>query len=419
MAKKILVIAECINKNKTSQGIGTTSFLNALAQGPFEIDCVYFEHVQHELTDTSHIDARINLIKIKNGFIDQTIQKLRPVRRWSQKYLGVNILRARRVSKFQKALKPLIKNGNYDVLFVRTIAGSIASHTAVLNLSKKLDFKWVVNFNDPAPATLMPYPYFDGKITYPKQMANDEALVKEIVKNCDGITSPSVLLTQRFLDFAGIAESDTHVYRFPHIFVKPKHIKTPSFLDKSKFNIVHPGSLLGPRNPEFLLKAYQKFIEQFPEKAANTRLTFFGKIHANHKPLFDSFPYPEFLDIRDKRIPHEEALGVLKESSVLIILEAIAEESPFMPGKLAEFIGLNKTIWALSPVKSETRRILGSAYPYQCEANSELDIQEQLNALYESWELDQQMALNITDLMAYVSAEQVIEEMQLILEDVA
>ena len=39
--KKILVIAECINKNKTSEGIGTTSFLNALGQGHFEIDTVW------------------------------------------------------------------------------------------------------------------------------------------------------------------------------------------------------------------------------------------------------------------------------------------------------------------------------------------------------------------------------------------
>jgi hypothetical protein len=416
--KKILVVAECINKNKTSEGIGTTSFLNALAQGPFEVDCVYFQHVQHELSDTSHIDKRINLIKIENGIIDQIVQKVRPVRRWTQKNLGVNILRARRAAKFQKALKRLIKKGNYNLLFVRTIAGSIASHTAVFNLSKQLDFKWVVNFNDPAPASLMPYPYFDGKTDYPKQMANDEAVVKEIVRSCDGITSPSVLLTQRFLDFTGVRAEDKKVYKFPHIFVAPQHIKTPSFLDKGKFNVVHPGSLLGPRNPEFLLKAFKTFIEQNPEKAAATKLTFFGTIHAKHKPLFDAFPHPEFLDVRDKRIPHEEALGVLQESSVLIILEAIADESPFMPGKLAEFIGLIKTVWALSPKKSETRRILGLEYPYQCEANNEDEIYKQLNALFDAWKENKQLPLSNEKLLAYVSPKHVVEEMEKILSEI-
>lgn len=416
--KRILVVAECINKDKTSEGIGTTSFLNALARGPFTIDCVFFQHVQHELTDTSHIDQRINLIKIENGFIDQLIQKLRTVRRLSQKWLGINLLRARRASKFQKALKPLIEKGKYDVVFVRTISGSIASHTAVLNLSKKLDFKWVVNFNDPAPATLMPYPYFDGKVEYPKQMANDEAVVREIVKSCDGITSPSVLLTERFLNFAGLSTTDKHVYQFPHIFIEPKQLKTPSFLDRNKFNIVHAGSLLGPRNPEFLLKAFKKLIEQNPEKAADTRLTFFGTIHAKHKPLFEAFPHPEFLDVRDKRIPHEEALGVLQESSVLIILEAIADESPFMPGKLAEFIGLNKTVWALSPKKSETRRILGLEYPYQCEANNEDEIFKQLNALFEAWQENKQLPLSNEKLQVYVSPKHVVEEMNRILNDI-
>jgi hypothetical protein len=415
--KKILIVAECINKNKTSEGIATTSFLNALVHGPFEVDCVYLQQVQHEIYDTSYIDQRINLLKIENGFIDQLVQKLRPVRRWSQKWLGINLLRERRASKFQKALKPLIQKGKYDVVFVRTIAGSIASHTAVLNLSKHLDFKWVVNFNDPAPATLMPYPYFDGKVEYPKQMANDEAVVREIVKSCDGITSPSVLLTERFLDYAGLNETDKNIYQFPHIFIEPGEIKTPSFLDKGKFNVVHPGSLLGPRNPEYLLKAFQLFIEEQPEKANRTKLTFFGTIHASHKPLFDGFPYPEFLDIRDKRIPHEEALGVLKESSVLIILEAIANESPFMPGKLAEFIGLDKTVWALSPKKSETRRILGADYPYQCEANHEDEIYRQMIMLYESWENNNAMLLGNDKLQAYVSPKHVVDEMEKILND--
>jgi hypothetical protein len=260
--KKILVVAECINKDKTSEGIGTTSFLNALAQGPFEVDCLFFEHVQHELSNTSHIDRRIQLIKIENNWLDVLIQKLRPVRRWSQKFLGINILRARRAAKFESALKRLLEKSKYDVLFVRTIAGSIASHTAVLNLSKQLDFKWVVNFNDPAPATLMPYPYFDGKVVYSKQMANDEAVVKEIVEKCDGITSPSVLLTQRFLDFAGVKAESKNVYKFPHIFVASKNIKTPSFLNTKKFNIVHPGSLLGPRNPAYLLSALNSLLSR-------------------------------------------------------------------------------------------------------------------------------------------------------------
>ena len=415
--KKILVVAECINKNKTSEGIGTTSFLNALASGPFNIDCVYFEHVQHELIDTSHIDARINLIKVQNGTVDYIIQKFRRLRRWSQKYMAINILRQRRVVKFQKALKPLIQKENYDVLFVRTIAGSIASHRAVLNLSKHLDFKWIVNFNDPVPVTLMPYPYFDGTIKFPKQIAKDEALVKSIVRHCDGITSPSLLLTQRFLDFAGESVKDKRNYQFPHIFVQPENVKTPSFLDLKKFNVVHAGSLLAPRNPKFLLNAFQRFIDQHPEKAHQTKMTFFGAIHPTHKPLFEVFPYQEYLDLRDKRIPHNESLGVLKESNVLLILEAIADESPFMPGKLAEFIGLNKIIWALSPMKSETRRVLGETYPYQCEANAEDDILYQLLALYEVWNKDQKMYLNEDQLKEYVSSERVVDEMNLIIND--
>lgn len=414
--KKILVIAECINKNKTSQGIGTTSFLNALAHGAFQIDCCYYEHVQHEIYDTSHINKNINLIKIRNTPLDQIIQFLRPLRNLSIKYFGVNLLRKRRIARFKKVLKPILKRKKYDIVFVRTIAGSIASHVAILELSKTISFNWVANFNDPVPITMMPYPYFDGNIKFPKSVIKDENLVKDIVRKCDGITSPSVKLTKLFLSFAGIKPGEKRVYRFPHIFVEQNTV-TPSFLDTSKFNLVHPGSLLKPRNPEFLLKAYQKLIKKHPDIKNNIGLTFFGNIHNSHNAIFDSFEFPELLHIKNTRLPHDEALGVLQESDVLIILEAVSEESPFMPGKLAEFIGLEKMILALSPLKSETRRILGEGYPYQSKANDIDDIYNHLNKLYNKWSSNQSLKLEDTVLKKYVSYIHVIEEMNKIIND--
>jgi hypothetical protein len=109
---------------------------------------------------------------------------------------------------------------------------------------------------------------------------------------------------------------------------------------------------------------------------------------------------------------------VLQESNVLLLLEAIADESPFMPGKLAEFIGLNKVIWALSPAeKSETRRILGADYPYQCQADAESEILKQLFLLYHKWETSIEMRLDQPALSNYVSPKHVVDELELILEE--
>lgn len=58
-------------------------------------------------------------------------------------------------------------------------------------------------------------------------------------------------------------------------------------------------------------------------------------------------------------------------------------------------------------------------YSYQCEANSEEEMFQQLIVLYQAWEKDKQLALNHAGLMAYVSAEHVMNEMELILDDVA
>ena len=110
--------------------------------------------------------------------------------------------------------------------------------------------------------------------------------------------------------------------------------------------------------------------------------------------------------------------GITAESRAAF-LEAIADESPFMPGKLAEFIGLNKTIWALSPQKSETRRILGKAYPWQCEAKDDAAILDQLNKLVVQFNDKQNLGLKDDAIKKYVSPEHVVEEMNRALKELA
>lgn len=408
--KKLLILAECINKNATSEGIGTCSFLNALAEGDYQIDCLFFQYVQHELEGYDHITDRINLIKIQNTWVDYLIQWARPLRNRLNKHLGYDLLRNRRSYRFKKTLNLLLNDKKYDLIFVRTIASSLASHKAVLELSKKRDFDWIVNFNDPAPSSMMPYPYNLKQQSFTKKNKRDEQLVKNIVKAAPGIASPSLLLTERFLNFTAISKDPERIFRFPHVYENLQTVPGNSFLHPSKFNVVHAGSLLAERTPKYLLKAIDELAEEDSEFSDKSRLTFFGSLHQSHQKDFDALSHRGILDLHNRRIPHQAALNVLRDSDVLIILEAISDDSPFMPSKLAEFIGMDKCILALSPTQSETRRILGKDYEFQTEADNVSQIKHLIKSLFNKWKKEEELTLNSPLLQKYVSPSHVVTE---------
>lgn len=376
--KRVLIVAECLNKDKTSEGISTSNFLNALGNGPFEIHCLFYQFVQFEINFINHIDNKIILYKIKNSIIDQLIQKLGPIRNRLSEYFGFNLLRFWRSIRFKKNINKLIKSFNYDLIFVRTIAGSFASHVAVHELARNNKIKWIAYFNDPVPVSLMPFPYYVSESKKSKQLKKDESLVKDIILSSNAISSPSHFLNLRFLKFSNLKLSEKKAFLFPHIFINPSHFESSTFLNPSFFNIVHIGSLLKERNPIHLLNAFSAFISNFPSLAVNFRLSFIGNIHPSHLSVFKNFPYQSNLNIINVRVPYEVALNIISTSDIQLILEAVSDESPFMPVKLSDSIGLNKIIWSLSPDFSEIRRILGSKYPYQCKADAVSDIQNHL-----------------------------------------
>jgi len=99
------------------------------------------------------------------------------------------------------------------------------------------------------------------------------------------------------------------------------------------------------------------------------------------------------------------------KTSVNVVLEAKGPFSPFLPGKIPHCIKANTPILLLGPYKSETKRLLGDAYPYWSEIDDVLMIKKHLQHLYTLWKKDKNSLTlevdTITDLTYYFSPEYV------------
>jgi hypothetical protein len=69
---------------------------------------------------------------------------------------------------------------------------------------------------------------------------------------------------------------------------------------------------------------------------------------------------------------------LIRDASGIIVLEAEAEYSPFMPAKLADILKERKPVIAITPPYSEVRDILGSEYPYIADSRSIAEISRML-----------------------------------------
>lgn len=369
--KEVLLVVECLNKNSSSEGIATVNFINSIDTKRFHVTCVYYQFPQFEVENPDWINPEVKLLHIPNDKIDLLASKFSVVKNFCSSVFGFSLLKEYRVFKFKKFLKQTVGHSKFDLIISRTIATSVCSQRAVTSLNCFKDTKILSYFNDPAPYSLMPYPYSNGVTHNPKFDQKEELHVKEIILNSEAIGSPSQLLNQLFLDHFKIQEKPNYV--FPHIYMgKSEELVgfTPSVqLDKRKINITHCGSLLNERDPSFVVTAIAEFIQKHPEFEDKISVNFLGPIGRAHTQILDTKRFP-FLRLENKRFSHQESLYLMKESDLSLLIESSYEESPFMPVKLAELIGMHCVFLALSPTKSESRRILGKEYELQAEANS-------------------------------------------------
>ncbi len=104
-----------------------------------------------------------------------------------------------------------------------------------------------------------------------------------------------------------------------------------------------------------------------------------------------------------------------QQAAVNVVLEAKGPSSPFLPGKVPHCVAANKPILLLGPYYSETRRILGTDYPYWSEINDQERIKSLISELNQLWQLHNgQLLLNRPDLQEYLSSSSIINALEII-----
>jgi len=411
--KKILVVAESIDVEDSSGSKANVALIQNLHSAGFEI--LVYHYTRKEIT----LDS-IPCIAIKENrrsslfYLSRLQRKLQHSFNWNlAKYLeprfGFSFTFLNDSKSISRSIKS-IKEFDSDLILTLSKGASFRPHHALLRLPELHD-KWMAYIHDPYPFHFYPEPYTWSEPGY-KQKAD---FFREVSEKCRWAAFPSLLLAEWMQHpFPQFKEKTTII---PHQIVKDadeNNLELPEYFDPEKFNLLHAGNLMKQRNPFPLIEAFQIFLKNNPNAVNDARLLFLGNGSFHIDNLKAREKEIKQLYVSEGYVAYDLVMKMQYETSVNIILESVAEVSPFLPGKFTHCVAANKPIFHLGPAKSEVRRLLGKEYAFYAEADAVKNIVEILEKLYHNWKINaEELKLNRPDLEKYLSVVYLKEQIEL------
>ena len=394
---RILVIAESINVEDSSASKVNVALISNLKKAGYPLRVLHYSHKEIHIEDIECVlikETKFSLAYLLSRAIRvyQRVTKIY-INRTLEKYIGFSFTHTNDTFSIKKGITKHL-DFNPDLILTLSKGGSFRPHRAMLMLPE-LQSKWMAYIHDPYPFHMYPRPYNWVEKSYQKK----EAFMRAITEKAQFFSFPSLLLKQWMESyFPAVADKSCII---PHqIKIETELGALPDFFAENQFSLLHAGNLLTPRNPKFLLDAFLKFLEKHPEAKPMAKLYLVGNNDAHKVTLRPYGNHPNIV-IQDY-VEYKVVQALEKNTTVNIILEAVSEISPFLPGKFPNCVVADKPIMILGPYYSEVKRLLGENYPYWSEANNTEAIEKMITGLYENWQNNPEaLVLNRPDLVDY------------------
>ncbi|GGG99554.1 hypothetical protein GCM10011416_17380 [Polaribacter pacificus] len=392
---KTLIIVEELGDISVSAAIANWSLITLLSKELKELDILTLDNTSKSLIDSwdkgrFFFHKKNNLTPLqkrirKNFTFLQTVFQI---------LSGNSFEQYNRIKNIRFFLN---NNTQYNKILLLSGGLGFAPHQSVSKIKFKKNVQILGVFHDPYPSSSYPEPYKGGNYfhEYFKRRNLQQAICK-----INHLIFPSKKLYEWYLKDYKINSANISI--IPHAVKFNSGVNIKRVDAKNEIIITHTGTLLKPRNPLTFLKVFYRVCDP------KTALRFYGPIHKDVNIEIKDFNKKN-IQIVNKRIPYNEALDKLNESSFLLLVESGAEFSPFLPTKFVDYINIGKPIIVLTPEKSEISRLLGEDYPFKTTLNNEKEI-EKIIANLENDELIKLSLKIINELKEYFSEEYILKK---------
>lgn len=294
----------------------------------------------------------------------------------------------------------IIKKEGVDCIF--STSGPYTNHLVGLQLKKRTGVKWIADFRDPWTQNM-------HRPSSKWRLEKEEKMEYEVVSNCDVLMTVTHSFANNFQKKYGSAIKRLEVI---HNGFDPEDYKNlkPNKLYPDKWTFVYTGIFYKERNPRLFLQAVAELISE-------------GKIVRNDISVQFAgvFDYPGYTDNEDcvrtlgledvvyvwGNLPHRDALSLLAGADQLLLIGDVSKDSgAYIPGKLFEYMAVQKPIFALT-VEGESAKIISEQKlgviisPFDKE-----QIKAELLKAYQNWKNNHEIKISPANTLLYQRDEQ-------------
>jgi glycosyltransferase involved in cell wall biosynthesis len=239
-----------------------------------------------------------------------------------------------------KALKDFTAAQRYQPDAMVTFGQPMSDHLIGLELKRLYRVPWAAHFSDPWVDN--PFHHYDAlarKINL--------SLERRVMERADMLVFTSQETVELMLaKYPAAWKAKARV--LPHSF-DPALYPPATESDRAAVIVRYTGELYGRRTPRPLVETLRSILSETPQLLAGVRFELIGAVAP--PTLIDSGleNLPEGLVVIKPPVSYQESLALGAEADGLLIIDAPAERSVFLPSKLIDYIGAGRPILGLTP----------------------------------------------------------------------
>lgn len=239
-----------------------------------------------------------------------------------------------------KAIAAQLRESRYRPDILLTFGAPMSDHLIGLELKKRYGLPWVAHFSDPWVDN--PFNNYDSLTR-----ALNASLERRVMTKADRL----VFTSQETLELVMAKypeEVKARARVLPHAF-DPGMFETTPQTRNSKLTIRYLGDLYGRRTPGPLFSALSRILASEPETLADVNFELIGPTYDLQLNKLGLENLPEGLVSVKSPVSYRESLSLMAAADGLLVIDAPAERSVFLPSKLIDYIGAGRPILGLTP----------------------------------------------------------------------
>jgi glycosyltransferase involved in cell wall biosynthesis len=252
-----------------------------------------------------------------------------------------------------RAARRLAAERRFDVLV--SFAQPWSDHLAALRVHRATGLPWVAHFSDPWTDS----PYLDGRRWQRRLWNRMEA---DVVRHANALVFVNEQTAERVMSkYPADWRRKSHVVPHGHDCSDP--FPAGPAVPGRRLTVVYTGRFYaGIRTPDHLLRALAALARR-RSLAGQLHVSFVGTPLASHRELASALGLDDVVEFAG-RVPFAESSRRANDADVLLVIDAAADESLFLPSKLIDYLPAGKPILALTPPRGASADLIRAlGYP--------------------------------------------------------